>query len=64
MKDLFEWYYDEPQEVIDIVNEMGETSCERGLGYEDLEHYNKRLIELGYEFEYGLSAEPFNLRKL
>lgn len=62
--DLFEWYYDEPQELIDLVNQMERTEQERGLEYDDCMYFLRRANKMGYTFDYGLDATPINLRKL
>lgn len=59
-KDLFEYYDELPQEVREILSfyeleEMDYLTCENLL---------KELNAVGYTFEYGLSAEPFNLKKI
>lgn len=59
-RDLFEYYEEQPQEVKEILNryeleEMDYITCENLLA---------ELNAVGYTFEYGLSAEPFNLKKL
>ena len=59
-RDLFEYYDELPQEVSEILSfyeleEMDYLTCENLL---------KELNAIGYTFEYGLSAEPFNLRKI
>ena len=61
MKDLFEKDFSElPAELVEVLNEylyddFNYTNCS-DLVYD--------LEQIGYTCEYGLGAEPFNLRKL
>jgi hypothetical protein len=57
--DLFEFYETLPQPVQDAINEAGEV-----VGYDECDSFRKRLIPLGYDFEYGLDAIPTNLHKI
>ena len=59
-KDLFEHYDELPSNVQEIINSFSDddnlyAECERLL---------QELRPLGYEFDYDLSGEPFNLRKV
>lgn len=58
--DLFEFYETLPQPVQDAINEAGDTIED----YEGCEALKQRLNALGYDFEYGLDAIPFNLHKI
>lgn len=51
MKDL-------PEEVMSIL-----ATCEDNT-YEELKRIQNELQTIGYTFDYGLDAEPYNLRKL
>jgi hypothetical protein len=57
--DLFEHYETLPQEVQDVLMKFGE--CE---DYEQCDALLAELKPLGYEFDYGLAHEPYNLRKI
>lgn len=62
MKDLFETPELIPSGVQAILESFGEDECPND--YRDLERLLKLINPLGYTFDYGLDAEPFNLRKL
>ncbi len=55
--DLFEQFESLPTEVKEILNTMEQS-------YESLSKAEDKLKEIGYTFEWGLDAEPYNLRKL
>ena len=59
--DLFENLDFVPATVAKVINKNlpGE-----GANYEQLYETKKQLNELGYTFDFGLDAVPFNLRKL
>jgi len=59
MNDLFETPDLLPVEVQEILNAAGEVST-----YEECEELKSQLNVLGYDFEYYLDAQPFNLHKL
>ncbi|MDR6548488.1 putative nucleic-acid-binding Zn-ribbon protein [Chryseobacterium rhizosphaerae] len=59
--DLFEHLDQLPPEVQKIIEDYGETES---LEYSELEFFLKRIEAVGYTFEYGLDAIPFNLTKL
>ena len=48
-----------PKQVQNILD-----SRDYELGYKDLERINKELNKIGYEFDYGLDAEPYYLTKI
>jgi hypothetical protein len=58
--DLFNNYENLPPQVQNIINEMNSKE----LDYIDLKNYNKRMIKTGYYFEYNLSGQAYNLRKI
>jgi hypothetical protein len=56
--DLFEHWEQLPteaQEIIDRYSEEGQT-------YENCANMLKEFNAIGYTFEYGLDAEPYNLQ--
>ena len=58
-QDLFEVWETLPQEVQDILEKYnGEET------YENCEKMLQELKPLGYTFEYGLDAVPFNLTNI
>lgn len=58
MKDLFETPDLIPKEVLDILAQFEDNT------YEECERILNKLEQIGYTYEYGLDAEPFNLMKL
>lgn len=64
MNDLF-WKLDLlPIEVQIIIEKYQLIDTDIGLNYSDLANMLNELEILGYTFEYGLDAIPFNLQKL
>ena len=57
MIDLFNTPPTEIAHIIDKFNNNEPT-------YQECEKLAKKLSKYGYAFEYGLSAEPYNLRKV
>ncbi len=58
MNDLFETPDLIPKDVLDIIAQFEDNT------YEECERILNKLEQIGYTYEYGLDAEPFNLRKL
>lgn len=58
--DLFEDYEDQPEEVSAILSKYELEDND----YDILEQLLGELEEIGYTFEYGLDAEPYDLRKI
>jgi len=58
MKDLFETPELIPKDVLAILATFEDNT------YEECERILNKLEQIGYTFEYGLDAEPFNLKKL
>lgn len=59
-RDLFEYYEEQPQEVSEILSRYEIEE----LDYIECENLLAELEAVGYTFDYGLCAEPFNLRKI
>jgi hypothetical protein len=53
-----------PIEVKVIIEKYQLIDTDTGLNYSDLANMLKELEILGYTFEYGLDAIPFNLQKI
>ena len=53
-----------PIEVKVIIEKYQLIDTDTGLDYSDLANMFKELEVLGYTFEYGLDAIPFNLQKI
>lgn len=58
MNDLFETPELIPKDVLDILATFQDNT------YEECERVLNKLEQIGYTYEYGLDAEPFNLMKL
>ncbi len=57
-RDLFQCYKSLPEEISEIIKDFEEGN------YNDCKKLLERLKPLGYTFDYGLDAVPFNLRKI
>jgi len=51
-----------PKELVKLYNEMGDECAASGLDYNGCRDYCKAFQKLGYPFDYGLDAEPYDLR--
>lgn len=58
--DLFEDYEKLPKDVLAVVSKYGDID----MTYETCESFKSEVNKLGYTFEYGLDATPFNLQLL
>jgi hypothetical protein len=58
--DLFNNYENLPPQVQKIIIEMNSKE----LDYTELKNFNIRMIIEGYYFEFNLSGEAYNLRKI
>lgn len=56
--DLFEYHELLPTQVTDILDTFTVNT------YAECNRVNKELNKIGYAFEYGLDAEPYNLHKI
>ena len=63
MKDLFETPELLPTELQELFGQYEEQMC-NGFSYQEAAELLFRTENLGYTFEYGLDAEPFNLKKI
>jgi len=62
MLDLLEKPERLPTAVINALDQF-ERDSERGCSYKACERLSYTLERLGYQFDYGLDGEPYNLRK-
>lgn len=60
MKDLFETY----DQLSAICNKWSEIEARKGLDYNDCEAFQNECEEIGFTFDFDLSAEPNNLRPI
>jgi hypothetical protein len=58
--DLFENYNDLPVTMLILLDEFEE----KDNSYANCEKLLKKCLKIGYSFEYGLDAIPYNLQKL
>lgn len=63
MKDLFETPELIPTELQELFGQYEEQMC-NGFSYEEVAELLFRTELLGYTFDYGLDADPFNLKKI
>ena len=61
VKDLFQFYEEQPEAVKSILAHFGDLEA---LTYEQCREMFLNLETIGYTFEFGLDAVPFNLRKI
>jgi hypothetical protein len=64
MKDLFNHYQDQPEPLKKICDKWQQKLETDGLDYKDCKSFLNEVEKIGFTFDYGLSAEPFNLRKI
>ena len=62
--DLFEDYSLLPEELKAVCDKWQQKSAYWGLDYNDCEIFQKECEAIGYTFDYGLDAEPFDLRPI
>ena len=62
--DLFENIEELPLCMQVVCRGYEKKQLEKGLDYPDCKEFLERVERLGYTFEYGLDAEPFNLQKI
>jgi len=58
--DLFEHYEELPQQVLNILAKF----CDQVNDYESCQNLIETLETVGYTCDYGLDAEPYDLRKI
>jgi hypothetical protein len=58
--DLFKYPELIPEQVQEILKSQNFEIC----GYIELKRINNELNKIGYEFNFGLDAEPYNLQKI
>ena len=57
--DLFENYDQQPKILSDILNQYDLEN----MTYKNCKEMLQKVNEIGYTFEYGLDAQPFNIQK-
>ena len=58
--DLFENYDQQPKILSDILNQYDLEN----MTYKNCKEMLQKVNEIGYTFEYGLDAQPFNLHNI
>jgi hypothetical protein len=66
MKDLFEDYENQPQEIADIIQRYADDFGGDGneMDYKDTANMCEEMEAIGYTFDFGLDNEPFGLRPI
>jgi hypothetical protein len=62
--DLFDHYQKQPPTLQKIVSLYADKEESEGLSYDDCAEFLKLVNRIGFTFEYGLDATPFNLTQL
>lgn len=62
-KDLFEYPNKQPKKLKKLLKAWEEKSID-GMEYADCEQLLKECEAIGYTFDYGLDAIPFDLHKM
>jgi hypothetical protein len=60
MEELFERY----EKLKATCNKWSKIENRKGLDYKDCEAFQKECEKIGFTFDFGLSAEPNNLRAI
>lgn len=60
-KDLFEFYEEMPRNLSAICGRWSNKHVEEDLTYQDCAEFLAEVRSIGYTFEYGLDAQPYNL---
>jgi hypothetical protein len=61
--DLFEHYDKMPEDLKKVCDKWDEYNSTTGLDYNTCSQFLNEIEAIGYTFDYGLDAEPYNLRK-
>tara|TARA_R110002020_G_scaffold144907_1_gene318103 strand:- start:2228 stop:2422 length:195 start_codon:yes stop_codon:yes gene_type:complete len=64
MKDLFQYYQEQTEALKTICDHWQAKDEAQGLTYKDCKEFLKEVEAIGYTFNYGLDAQPYNLVKL
>jgi hypothetical protein len=64
MQCLFENYEMQPKKLKSICDYWNEKELKNGLDYKDCKKFLSQVQKIGYTFDYGLDASPFNLKKI
>ena len=63
MKDLFEFYKEQPQKLKEVCEKWIKKSGD-GFSYQDCEDFLEDVEKIGFTFEYDFDAEPYDLRPM
>ena len=61
MRDLFEYYEEQPIELKKIVGNWSKR-LDKGLSYKQVTEFFNECESVGYTFDSGLDAQPYGLR--
>lgn len=62
--DLFEYYEYQPKQLRKMVDKYLEMLEEETDAYQLLKEFKDAVYTIGYTFDYGLDAIPYNLRPI
>ena len=62
--DLFEDYELIPEELKAVCDKWQQKAMDEGLDYNDCAIFQEECEAIGYTFDYGLDADPFDLRAI
>lgn len=62
--DLFIDYKNQPLELQKICQKWNNIRSVRNFNYKDCEKFLNEVLKVGYVFQYGLDAEPYELIKI
>lgn len=62
--DLFNNQEEMPPVLLELVEEFQYKDATTGLNYNDCREFQARAEKIGFTFEWGLDAEPYNLKPL
>lgn len=62
--DLFENYELQPENLSKICKKWSLKHEKKPLGYKGLKKFLKDVESIGFTFDYGMDASPYDLRKI
>ena len=63
MKNLFEYYEEQPENLKLICDQWANIQASDGLTYEDCRQFLFEVEKIGFTFKYGLDSEPYDLQR-
>lgn len=62
--DLFENYKKQPKSLQKICEKYAQIEIKEGFDYKKCESFLKEVKKIGFIFDYGLDAQPYDLRPI